>query len=184
MKLLVGLGNPGAEYEKNRHNIGFLFIDYLLSSPLFKHETSKKEPKFQGEYCKISLPNNQDFILLKPTTFMNRSGDSVQRIMQFFKIKPEDVFVIHDDLDMRVGFYKISQKGPPIHNGTNSITKAIGNNYLKVRVGVDNRPPAKENNGIRIPGETYVLQNFSNEELQLVEKIFPEIADRIGILNS
>lgn len=181
MKLLVGLGNPGSDYAKNRHNVGFLFIDYLLSTPPFKNEQLKKEPKFHGEYCKISPGNetNQEYILLKPTTFMNRSGDAVQRIMQFFKIKPEDVFVIHDDLDMRVGQFKISEKGPPIHNGTNSINNAIGNNYIKVRIGVDNRPFAKDNNGIRIPGETYVLQNFTTEEIQTVEKVFPKIAQRI-----
>ena len=176
MILIVGLGNPGKDYEKHRHNVGFQCIDYLSSTLLFSSEL-KKEPKFKGEYAK-----NDNSVLLKPQTFMNRSGDSVQRVMQFFKIKPADVYVIHDDLDIPIGQFKITLKGPPIHNGISSISSAIGEEYNKVRVGIENRPPAKENNGVRIPGEAYVLQDFTQDEAKQMQEVFKSIAERFAIL--
>jgi PTH1 family peptidyl-tRNA hydrolase len=176
MYLFVGLGNPGTDYAKHRHNVGFQCIDFLTSTPLFSSEI-KKEPKFKGEYAKT-----EEVILLKPQTFMNRSGDSVQRVMQFFKIKPADVYIIHDDLDIPVGQFKITLKGPPIHNGISSISGAIGNEYNKVRVGIENRLPTKENNGVRIPGEAYVLQDFTAEEAKQMTEVFKSIAERFAIL--
>lgn len=99
---------------------------------------------------------------------MNRSGEAVVRLMQFYKIIPENVTVIHDDLDIEIGKYKISiGKGPKQHNGITSVEQKIGKQFRRVRIGVENRNPDN-----RIPGEAYVLQNFTSAEHQLLEPVF------------
>jgi len=159
MKLIVGLGNPGAKYAQNRHNSGFMLVDYLKQNASF----------------------NSDVEYLKPQTFMNKSGDEVSRKLYFYKLKPEDLIVIHDDLDLRLGEFKIQKgKGPKVHNGVNHIEERLGTkDFWRVRIGVDARP--LEN---RIPGDAYVLQNFLPEEKQILSQLFPEITKAIMALIS
>jgi len=159
MKLIVGLGNPGAKYAQNRHNSGFMLVDYLKQNASF----------------------NSDVEYLKPQTFMNKSGDEVSRKVNFYKIKPEDLVVIHDDLDLKLGEYKIQKgKGPKIHNGINHIEERLGTkDFWRVRIGVDARPI--EN---RLPGDAYVLQNFQSGELVKLIELFPEITKAIMALIS
>jgi len=129
MKLIVGLGNPTDKYKNNRHNIGFMVVDKLISN-LEAHDISKKE--FKGELYKSS-----NILLLKPQTYMNLSGESVVRVCNYYKIEIDDVIVIHDELDIDFGKIKIKKGGSSGgHNGIKSIDKHCTNEYLRVRVGI------------------------------------------------
>src|SRR5687767_2280662 len=133
MKLIVGLGNPGEKYKKTRHNAGFMVMDRLAK-------------RFEGEFSensrwKAEIVRSGEVILAKPLTFMNDSGETVGKISGFFKIASEDIFVIHDDLDIVLSDYKIQKgTGPKIHNGVISVEEHLGNKeFWRVRVGVDGR---------------------------------------------
>jgi PTH1 family peptidyl-tRNA hydrolase len=167
MKLIVGLGNPGEKYRITRHNVGFMFVDFLGKD---KGNFSSKN-QFKAEILEIGQGDSK-LILAKPQTFMNNSGDAVSRIMQFYKIKKEDVTVAHDDLDILFGEFKINfAKGPKIHNGIISIEEHIHTSeFTRVRIGVDAR--ISEN---RIPGQEYVLSSFTPEEQKKLNAIFNEI---------
>ena len=163
-KLVVGLGNPGIEYKKNRHNIGFLVVDYLID----EFNASKVSSKFKGELYKIG-----DYFFLKPLTFMNLSGESVRIVKDFYKIDNDDIIVIHDDIDLGVGALKFKKGGSSGgHNGLKSIDKNIGNDYWRVRIGVG-RPERKEQ------VVSYVLSDFKKSELECIEKNFENIKKAI-----
>ncbi|MES2503466.1 MAG: aminoacyl-tRNA hydrolase [Myxococcota bacterium] len=144
MKLIVGLGNPGDIYAKNRHNVGFRVLDFLGLN---------FQKGFSGLYAKDS-----QFIYLKPQTFMNKSGDSVLAAASFHKIKPEDILVIHDELDLSFGTVRQKKGGGHAgHNGLRDITRVLGAEFSRIRIGIS-RPEHK--------GQVadYVLSNFSKEE--------------------
>jgi PTH1 family peptidyl-tRNA hydrolase len=133
IKLVVALGNPGREYEDTRHNIAWLVLDKFqaISSANWKS-------KFKGEYTDISIKGEKVYFL-KPSTYMNLSGESVQPLCKFFKIKPEEILVIHDELDLPFG-QVVFKKGGGLagHNGLKSITQHMGTqNFLRLRVGID-----------------------------------------------
>ncbi len=153
MKLIVGLGNPGKEYERTRHNVGAIFVDYL----------KKKE-----------IP--QGIIAAKTDTFMNDSGLSVRKMVDYYKLELDKLCVVHDDLDIPLGSYKIQKgKGPKLHNGILSIENELSStDFWRIRVGVDAR-----DNDNRIPGEKYVLEKFSEEELKILQGLFPQIEGEI-----
>ena len=159
MKLIVGLGNPGKEYEKTRHNVGFMVLDQLASDL----NVSISNTKFKGEYVKFKHMG-EDVILLKPMTYMNNSGESVIQVMNFFKIDVEDILVIYDDLDMPTGKLRLRERGSAGgHNGIKSIIAHVGTQQFKrIRVGIDRHP--------RIPVVDYVLGKFNNEETPLIEE--------------
>ncbi len=160
MFLVVGLGNPGRQYEGNRHNVGFMAVDDLRSSeglPDFKE-------KFSGVYSRgdIALGSARESVaLLKPLTFMNLSGDSVQPAMAFLKVVPGDVIVVHDELDIPFGEVRLKFGGGHAgHNGLRSIINRLGTpDFLRVRIGIG-RPPA----GFKGDVADYVLQNFDAME--------------------
>ena len=150
MLLIVGLGNPGTQYEDTRHNIGFKVIDNLVSD-FGANEISKSS--FQGELFKA--PN---ILLLKPTTFMNLSGNSVQAVKNFYKIELEDIIVIHDDIDLPFTALRFKNGGGHGgHNGLRSIDSMIGKEYNRVRMGVG-KPEYKSQVA------DYVLHDFLTEE--------------------
>lgn len=159
MKLIVGLGNPGKEYEKTRHNTGFMVMDKLADEFNVQISTSK----FKGEYVKFKY-KSEDVILLKPMTFMNLSGESVSALMNFFKIKVEDLLVIYDDLDMPVGKLRLRESGSAGgHNGIKSIISHVKTqNFKRIRVGIDRNP--------LIPTADYVLGKFMNNEQGDIQK--------------
>jgi len=170
MKLLVGLGNPGETYQKNRHNVGFLFVDFLAD---LKKGEWKYDKYLSAEICSYS----ESITLAKPQTYMNRSGESVKELFERYTLTANDLIIVHDDLDIPLGKFKIQMQGPKQHNGLASIqNKLRTNDFLRVRIGVDNRPP--EN---RIDGETYVLGDFTEEERKIVEQLLPEIAKRLAL---
>jgi PTH1 family peptidyl-tRNA hydrolase len=172
MKLLVGLGNPGEEHSNNRHNVGFLVVDELAL--LFSEKKWSNVKKFQSSIIK----EEQKFALVKPQTFMNNSGKAVKKIVDHFKIKTSDLWVIHDDLDIILGDFKIQRgKGPRLHKGVISIEKELGkSDFWRARVGVENRDP--EN---RIPGEAYVLQDFKEEEMEIIKSVVSKISKELSI---
>src|SRR3989344_4871802 len=126
MKLVVGLGNPGKQYEGTRHNAGFVVLDELAHK--LQATSYKLQRRFNAEVTQVG-----EALLVKPQLFMNRSGEVVQKLAQFYKIKKEDVYVIHDDLDILLGDYKISDRGPKVHNGINSIREKIGEGFWYLR---------------------------------------------------
>ena len=166
MKIIVGLGNPGEKYKKTRHNVGFRVVDCFVQQQfsIFNFKFSKN---FQAE-----MLQSDKIILVKPQTFMNDSGRAVRKIMDFYKLAADDLTVVHDDLDIVLGEFKIQKgKGPKIHNGVNSIEESLGTkDFWRIRVGIDARLDR-----IARSGEDYVLANFSREE----ERKLGEIIDRI-----
>ena len=135
IKMIVGLGNPGSEYEQTRHNAGFWFIDELAWQ--YK-ATLKEEKKFFGSVARISI-SGSDLWLLKPATFMNRSGQAVAALAQFYKIKPEEILVVHDELDIPCGRIKFKLGGGNGgHNGLKDIQARLGTpDFYRLRLGID-----------------------------------------------
>lgn len=168
MLLIIGLGNPDKEYDKTRHNCGFMVIDALQKRlPLECNQN-----KFQGLYGKTKY-QGQDIILLKPQTYMNNSGQSVQQFMNFFKIKIDDILVIYDDLDMPVGKLRLRTSGSAGgHNGIKSIISHVGSqDFKRIRVGIDRHPYQKV--------VDYVLSKFSKEEIPLIEEGIDQAVDAV-----
>lgn len=159
MKLIIGLGNPGKEYEQTRHNCGFMVIDRLCK----KLQVTIDQSKFKGLYTKFKY-QGEDVILLKPQTYMNLSGESVQEIMRFFKIDIEDILVIYDDLDMPVGKLRLRQSGSAGgHNGIKNIIKHVGSqNFNRIRIGIDRHPYMDVVN--------YVTSKFTKEQMPLIDE--------------
>ncbi len=156
MKLLVGLGNPTQKYEKNRHNIGFMVIDKLIEE-FGAIDISKSQ--FKGKLYKSSKA-----LLLKPTTFMNLSGESVVQVCKYYKIDITDVIVICDELDIDFGRIKLKRGGSSGgHNGLKSIDKHCSNEYIRVRIGIG-KPQNKDI-------ITHVLSDFNKEESKCLPKI-------------
>ncbi|MBS4179730.1 aminoacyl-tRNA hydrolase [Lederbergia citrea] len=167
MKLIAGLGNPGSTYNKTRHNIGFEVVEELANrfgSPL-------NQSKFNGVYS-IIHKNGEKFILLKPLTYMNLSGESIRPIMDYYDIAIEDLVVIYDDLDLPVGKIRLRQKGSAGgHNGIKSTIAHLNTeNFNRIRVGI-NRPPI----GMTVPD--YVLGKFYKEEWQEMQNVIQTCAD-------
>ena len=141
--LLVGLGNPGREYESTRHNIGFFCIDYLASLQGLRVETLK----MQG-LCGQHRAHGSHLLLVKPQTFMNRSGEWVRSFLEYYKISKEQLLVLHDDIDLSLGRIKmVSRGGAGGHNGIRSIIQHLGTqNFSRMKIGIG-RPPVNEQGG-------------------------------------
>lgn len=159
MKLIVGLGNPGKEYENTRHNVGFMVMDRLsdMMNVSIDHE------KWKGHYVKFKY-HGEDVILLKPMTYMNNSGESVIQVMNYFKIDVADLLVIYDDMDMPTGKLRLRESGSAGgHNGVKSIIAHVGTQAFKrIRVGIDKHP--------RIQVIDYVLGHFQKDEQPLIDE--------------
>lgn len=155
MKLIVGLGNPDKVYDKTRHNVGFMIVDALKKS---------------------RSQELQNVRILKSDKFMNDSGVFVKSLYTKYDIQNTDLYIVHDDLDIKLGEYKIQfGRGPKDHNGITSVENELGTkDFYRVRVGVDNRPLDN-----RPMGEEYVLQNFSDSEMVVLERVIKEIASKL-----
>ncbi len=161
MHLIVGLGNPGQEYQNTRHNIGFQALDYLRE--YFKLPAFKLDKKLKAEITK-----DKDIILAKPQTFMNNSGEAVSAIKKYYKIKLSDLIVIRDDVDIPIGKIKVKQSSSGAgHKGIQSIIQHLkSNNFWQIKIGVANEMIRK-----KIPTEKFVLQKFSKEDLAKAKDI-------------
>jgi PTH1 family peptidyl-tRNA hydrolase len=166
MKLFVGLGNPGAKYARNRHNVGFMALDRIAAD----HGFSPWRARFQGQVSEGRL-GGEKVILLKPETFMNRSGQSVGEAMRFFKLAPGDITVFHDEIDLAPGKCRVKDGGGHAgHNGLRSLHQHIGPDYRRVRIGVGH-PGHKD----RVAG--YVLHDFAKADAQWLEPLLQGISD-------
>ena len=171
MLLLVGLGNPNPNNTNNRHNVGFSTIDSINT----KYKLSKQKPKFKGLLTTGQIEDNKVFAI-KPLTFMNNSGVCIKELMDYFKIDAKNIFVFHDDMDIEIGKIKVKFGGSDAgHNGIASIDSNIGKNYTRIRVGIG-RP--KKNTA----GSDYVLDDFSNEEIQTISIVNENIIKSISLL--
>jgi peptidyl-tRNA hydrolase len=167
MKLIVGLGNPGREYELTRHNIGFMAIDELAK----RWNISLNEQKFKGVFG-AGFVNGEKVILLKPLTYMNLSGESIRPLMDYYKIDVEDFVVLYDDLDIPVGKLRLRMKGSAGgHNGVKSTISHLGTQeFQRISMGID-RPK----NGMKVVD--YVLGRFTSEEIPGVNHSIEKAAD-------
>ena len=166
IKLIVGLANPGNEYAATRHNAGAWFVDQLAER---YHQSLKNEPKFFGYSSRITL-SGQDVRLLVPTTFMNLSGKAVQAMATFYQIKPEEILVAHDELDINPGIAKFKFGGSHGgHNGLKDIASKLGNNlnFYRLRIGIGH--PGDKNKVV-----SYVLNKPSKSEQDLIDKAIDE----------
>lgn len=174
MKLVAGLGNPGIQYQNHRHNIGFQVIDCIAQS----HHIPLSIKKFHALYG-LGQIKSQKVILLKPMTFMNRSGMAIREVIDFFELTPEDLIVIHDDMDLPFGRLRFKQKGGDGgHQGVRSIIDSLGkNNFIRLKVGIG-RPP----NGME-PAD-YVLSPFNEEEKPHLEEILSQASQALIVMLS
>ncbi|MCE3231752.1 MAG: aminoacyl-tRNA hydrolase [Rickettsiaceae bacterium] len=171
MFLFVGLGNPGKEYEKTRHSIGFMVIDNICN----RYGFSTPKTKFQGIVSEGTI-DGQKVITLKPTTYMNRSGQSVAELIKFYKIPLNKIIVFHDEIDLLPGKIRVKTGGGAGgHNGLKDLDAKVGKEYKRVRIGVGH------------PGEKdmvadYVLNNFAKDEQEWVDQIIHNISANCSLL--
>ncbi len=171
MLLFVGLGNPGSRYAGNRHNVGFMAIDAMAQ----RLRAAPWRRRFQGETSEIVI-GAEKVLLLKPETFMNNSGQSVQEATQFYKIELADIVVFHDELDLAPGKVRLKIDGGNAgHNGLRSITQHCGNAYRRVRIGIGHP-------GHKDAVHPWVLNDFSKEEREWVNDLCDAMADHADLL--
>jgi PTH1 family peptidyl-tRNA hydrolase len=168
MRLIIGLGNPSDGHKGSRHNVGFVFVDKLITKMDLPLQFDRK---FNSDILQTA-----NILYAKPMTFMNSSGIAVNEILNFYKINTENLWIAHDDLDIKLGDFKMQKgKGPKDHKGVSSVEESVGTtDFWRVRIGVDDRKVDH-----RVPGEEYVLQRFSNEELLQLDKVIEKATNEI-----
>lgn len=169
MNLIVGLGNIGDKYTFTRHNAGFMVVDYLAIN---NSEQFKENSKLKSLITKIKL-NQEDTILIKPTTYMNLSGEALRAVMDYYKISIENTLVVYDDLSLDLGKIRFRASGSDGgHNGIKSIIKHTGTNkFSRLKIGIGPQPP--------IPSEAFVLQNFDKSQLDDLKKVIVKSTNAI-----
>jgi PTH1 family peptidyl-tRNA hydrolase len=177
MLLIIGLGNPGEKYGNTRHNIGFMFLEKIRKKYDFPDFEFNK--KFKTEISEKNI-NGGKIILCRPQTFMNLSGEAVRNILNFYKSIPADILVIHDDLDIEIGKYKFAEDSSSAgHNGVQNIIDNLGTQkFRRIRIGIANSDLYS-----KISPENFVLQKFSPEDKETIEKISEEVLKKIKGLN-
>lgn len=171
MKVIFGLGNIGSEYILTRHNVGFIFLDYLASK---KHISEKFNLNKNLKSYILKIPG---LILVKPTTFMNNSGLCAQKVLKHYNLTLNDLTLVHDDIDLRLGDFKISKKGGTAgHKGVESVINCLNSpNFTRVKIGI---APEFYNSSIHKAGD-YVLKNFKKSELVKLEEVFDRVINFI-----
>jgi PTH1 family peptidyl-tRNA hydrolase len=178
MYFIIGLGNPGSTYEKTRHNLGFLFIDFLAEQAGVTFTAHKK---VKALTCEVTLASTKVF-LIKPEVFMNCSGETVASILQFYKGAPDDILVVHDDLDIASGDYRIATgRGAAGHNGVQNIIDILKTkDFSRIRIGIGRITP---NDDEALIGERdtrdYVLGTLTEKEKLSAQKLFPTLLPEI-----
>ncbi|WND03088.1 aminoacyl-tRNA hydrolase [Temperatibacter marinus] len=171
MLLIVGLGNPGSKYERNRHNIGFMAVDAIVR----RHNFSEAQKKFQSILHEGRLGGDK-VLIIKPQTYMNESGRAVGEAMRFYKLTSADVVVFYDELDLSFAKVKVKVGGGHAgHNGIRSLINHIGADFKRVRMGIDHP-------GSKAKVHSHVLGDFNSEQLSTVERLNDAIADGIAPL--
>ena len=172
LKAVIGLGNPGAEYARTRHNAGFWLADRLAEA---YRGSFRAESKFTGELARVRI-GAQDVLLLKPATFMNRSGEAAQKLAQFYKLAPTDLLIAHDELDLPTGTVRLKRGGGHGgHNGLRSLHQHVGEDYLRLRIGIGHP-------GHRDLVLNYVLGRASGADQQLIDDALTRAQSAIELL--
>lgn len=179
MRLIIGLGNPGKKYIGTRHNIGFSCLEYIRQQwnfPPFRDNAS-----YRAE-CSEGRLGTERILLARPRTFMNRSGDAVQKISQFYKLEPNHIAVIHDDLDISLGDVRESFGSRSAgHNGVEDIIGTLNTKeFFRFRIGIKT-PDGRNDENSRKDTATFVLEPFSADEYAAIKEIFPNIAEKLRI---
>ena len=170
MKLIIGLGNVGAKYAFTRHNVGFMLVDKIaLNNSVSFKENSKLKSLVTKFYT-----NGEEIMLVKPTTYMNLSGEAMRAVIDYYKISPEDMIIVYDDLSLNLGKIRFRANGSDGgHNGIKSIIQHLGSkNFARLKIGIGPQPP--------IPSEAFVLQNFDNDSLPELKKVLDLSEEAIG----
>lgn len=170
MKLIIGLGNVGAKYAFTRHNVGFMLVDKIaLNNSVSFKENSKLKSLVTKFYT-----NGEEIMLVKPTTYMNLSGEAMRAVIDYYKISPEDMIIVYDDLSLNLGKIRFRANGSDGgHNGIKSIIQHLGSkNFARLKIGIGPQPP--------IPSEAFVLQNFDNDALPELKKVLDLSEEAIG----
>jgi peptidyl-tRNA hydrolase, PTH1 family len=175
MKIIVGLGNPGPKYGKNRHNAGFMVIQTLFEK--LEGKEWKESNKFKSLIAEVTL-NGEKALLVKPMTMMNLSGQAVVKVLSYYKESLENLTIIYDDLDLPLGKIRIREKGSAgTHNGMKSIIQELGSeDFPRVRIGIESRgetAPAQQDTA------SYVLSDFTKEEEPIIKKSIEEAIEEL-----
>ncbi len=171
MKLLIGLGNPGAEHARNRHNVGFVAVDAIAEA----HGFGPWRKKFQGQVSEGRL-DGEKCLLLKPSTYMNESGRAAAEAVRFYKLDLDDVIVLYDEIDLAPGKVRVKTGGGVAgHNGLKSLTRHIGNDYMRVRIGIGHP-------GDKSKVHSHVLKDFSKTERVWLEPLIDTLVDSAPLL--
>lgn len=174
--LLAGLGNPGGKYEKTRHNVGFMFVDYFFETYRSDFSFSDwEEKKKLKALISIGKFAGNKMILLKPQTFMNLSGEAVAAAKKYYKVKLEDIFIVQDEIDLPLGVFRFSSSSSAAgHKGAQNIIDALGTkNFTRLRIGIDNRKDKK------IATEKYVLGKFTGNEEKIINEIIKKYCEEL-----
>lgn len=181
MKLIIGLGNPGKQYEKTRHNAGFMAVDFLMDK--IDLGSFKRQSKFKAEIAE-GIIGGKKIIIAKPQTYMNNSGEAVQLLQSFYKIDPEDIIVVYDELDLPLGKIRVRDEGSSAgHNGIKSIIEKLGTDkFMRIRIGIKNEKagkiPARFGSARR--ADKFVLSRFSIlERINFKKEILPQVLQEI-----
>ena len=172
MKIIAGLGNPGKKYDGTKHNTGFMALNYFLQ----KNSLTLEREKFEGKYTKQKIAGN-DIILLEPQTFMNDSGRSVAQFARFFKVNPQDILIIHDDMDMSLSKIRIRANGKSGgHNGIKSIIRDLGtSDFNRLKIGIRHPDNVTEASVV-----SWVLSQFNTEQQKLMDTAYATASEVIS----
>ena len=174
MKIIAGLGNPGAEYAKTKHNVGFMFIDALADA--LGLSASDWKDKFEAKVADARI-GTEKVVLVKPQTYMNESGRAVGPLMNWYKLDPEDLIVVHDDMDIPAGTIRIRKKGSAGgHNGIKNIILHLGHDtFQRIKIGVGEKPKGYDL-------ADYVLGHFSGEELAIMKESLEKVCGAVELM--
>lgn len=169
MKLIIGLGNVGGKYMFTRHNIGFMTADKIA---LDNGAEFKENSKLKSLITKI-YKDGEEYMIVKPTTYMNLSGEAMRAVIDYYKIDPKDMIIVYDDLSLDLGKIRFRASGSDGgHNGIKSIIKHLGSkDFLRLKIGIGPQPP--------IPSEAFVLQNFEKESLDTLKEVLTKSTEAI-----
>jgi len=171
MRLIVGLGNPGEKYAKTRHNIGFMILDKIALSHAKRGGVFRLEPHYQSRFAEMGDLEHR-IKLVEPQTFMNESGRAVGKCKDYWKVDSEDIWVIHDEVDLEFGKIRITLGGSSAgHKGVQSIIEAIGESFWRIRIGIGKSS--------QIPTDDWVLMNFPKEDFEKLSKVVDEASQYV-----
>jgi PTH1 family peptidyl-tRNA hydrolase len=174
IRLVAGLGNPGRDYEKTRHNLGFVVLDAWVRKLGLAWQP---QPQFEAQVARWEKSRGVTWLLAKPQTFMNESGSAIASIARFYKLAPADVIAVYDDLNIELGRVKVTTTGSDGgHNGVASLLAHLGDGFIRYRLGIGPKSPPQ------IDLKDFVLGKFSPTELSLIEKSLLHYTDGLGLL--